>query len=123
MPDPEALNAAIAEEVRSLLARRRISQKQIQDDLGWSRARVNRLVHGEQTWGPADLLALCDYLQVDLSVLLSTAKANAAQATPARAALESMLTEQERADIAQARKQTRPAEQPEEQGNDDTKAQ
>ena len=117
MPDPARLNRAIAEEVRSILARRRISQKALQDALGWSRARTNRLVHAEQTWGPAELLAFCDYVDVDLAVLLSTAKAAAKQGG-ARTALESMLTDQERAEIDAAREQMRPAsEQPGEDAN------
>ena len=116
MPDPARLNKAIAEEVRSLLARRRVSQKALQEDLGWSRARTNRLVHAEQNWGPAELLALCDYLDVDLAALLAAAKTSAAaQEGGAKQALESMLTQQERAEIDAAREQLRPAkEQPSE---------
>ena len=118
MPDPAALNRAIAEEVRSLLARRRISQKALQDDLGWSRARVNRLVRGEQAWGILELLAVCDYLDVDLAVLLSTAKAAAVQMSDERQVLESVLTEQERGEIDAARERMRPKE---EQSGDDRK--
>ena len=116
MPDPAALNRAIAEEVRSLLARRKISQKALQDDLGWSRAKVNRLVNAEQNWGIQELLALCDYLDVDLAELLSTAKATAAPKSDAKRALESMLTEQERAEIADARSRMRPKDEQSEDG-------
>ena len=37
--------------------------------------QINRLVNDKQAWGIRELLALCDYLDVDMAELLSTAKA------------------------------------------------
>ena len=68
VPDPGALNTAIAAKIRGIMAERtpKVTQQDLIEATCWSRAKVNRLYNGKTEWGAADLIAVCDYLGVDL---------------------------------------------------------
>ena len=73
-PDSVAYNQAVADEVRAVLARKRIQRKDVAAEFGWSRNFINKRVAGEVSWGIPDLTALCDFLGVDVAELLGAAK-------------------------------------------------
>ena len=110
--DEDAFNQAIAAEVRALLARHRKTQADVARHLGMKPNASSFRWNGKTPWSTAELLLLCDWVDADAAELMAEAKAAALEQTPAREALESMLTEQESAEIAEARKRVRPTEQP-----------
>lgn len=63
----------IAANVRAELAARRISQKQMAQALGWSEAKVSRLVSGRGTWDVDDgeLVAVRVFGMEDVTPLLA----------------------------------------------------
>lgn len=73
-PDRDAYTQAIAGEVRAALARMKVRQTELQDAFGWGRTFVNKRVNGEIPWGIPELTQLCDYLDIDLGLLLGRAK-------------------------------------------------
>jgi transcriptional regulator with XRE-family HTH domain len=66
----ESIDSLIAENVRAIRARRQWRQEDLAADLGWSRPVVGDLENGRRRVTMADMLALCDVLQVDLRELL-----------------------------------------------------
>ena len=116
--DEDAFNQAIAAEVRALLARHRKTQADVARHLGMKPNAASFRWQGKTPWSLAELLLLCDWLDVDAAEVMSTAKAAVDQESDERRALESMLTEQERGEIDAARERLRPKE---EQSGDDRK--
>lgn len=57
----------VAEEARALLARRRVSGRQIGKMLGWSPAYLSRRLTGQIPFSVADLEALARILRVPIS--------------------------------------------------------
>ena len=78
-----AVNAAIAAEVRALLARHRKSQADVVRHLGIKPNAASLRWQGKTPWSLAELLFLCDWLEVDAAELLATAKAEAIEQTAA----------------------------------------
>ena len=68
--DPPALRAAVAEEVRVLLTRRRLSGAKLADAIGRSQAYVWRRLSGETAFDLDDLERIAAILQVSVSELL-----------------------------------------------------
>lgn len=64
------LQEQIAEEVRALLARRRISGRQITKELGWSSAYLSRRLNGWTAFTISDLEALASLLDIPVTRLL-----------------------------------------------------
>ena len=106
--DSKAMTAAVAAELRSVLARRGIQHREVAAALGWPAEWTSRRFRGTVSWDTADFVKVCDYLEVDLTDILTSAKAVALKQTDAKRALESMLTDEERAEIADARSRMRP---------------
>ena len=106
--DEEAFNQAVAAEVRALLARHRKTQADVGRHLGMKPNAVSFRWKGATPWSLAELLLLCDWLDVDAAEVMTTAKAAAEQQSDERQVLESMLTEQERGEIDAARERLRP---------------
>jgi len=101
-------NQAMAAEVRALLARHRKVQADVARELGMKPNAVSFRWQGKTPWTLAELLLLCDWLDVDAAEVMSAAKATALAKSDERQALESMLTEKERAEVDAAREQMRP---------------
>jgi hypothetical protein len=82
IPDGDAFRAALAAELRSELARRKMPKKELGDAFGWGRNKIGKLINGESNWNINELINACDYLSdngppVDVAELLSTAKRKA----------------------------------------------
>ena len=60
----------IAEEVRALLARRRVTGRQISDRLGWSPAYLSRRLNGQTAFRISDLEELTSMLNIPVTRLL-----------------------------------------------------
>ena len=60
---------SIAEEVRALLARRKISQRTLADQLGWNQSQVSRRLSGVTPLTAADIAELADALEVPVESL------------------------------------------------------
>ena len=56
----------VAEEIRALLARRRISARKVSMDLGWSPAYLSRRLTSQTSFSIADLDVLARYLGVSI---------------------------------------------------------
>lgn len=72
--DEQAFNLAIAAEVRGLLARRQITQAQAREHLDMSPNAISRRWSGETPWSTAELLTLCDWLEIDAADVMGAAK-------------------------------------------------
>lgn len=101
----------MAAEVRALLARHSKTQADVVRHLGMKPNAVSFRWKGKTPWSLAELLLLCDWLDVDAADVMSTAKAAAAAQSDAKQALESMLTEQEQSEIDAARERMRPKDE------------
>ena len=66
----DPMDDLIAENVRSIRARRQWRQEDLAVDLGWSRPVVGDLENGRRRVTMADMLLLCRVLEVDLRELL-----------------------------------------------------
>lgn len=60
-----SVKEATAEEVRALMARRRITQRQLSADLGWSAPYLSRRVTGETEFSVYELITVCLALDAD----------------------------------------------------------
>ena len=60
----------IAEEARALLARRRVTGRQITERLGWSSAYLSRRLNGHTPFGISDLEELASMLNIPVTRLL-----------------------------------------------------
>lgn len=65
----------VAEEVRALLARRRLSQSKLAAALGLSQAAVSRRLSGEVPFDVNELAATARYLDVPLGQLVASSEA------------------------------------------------
>ena len=96
-----------------MLSKHRKKQSDAGRHLGMKPNAAGFRWNGKTPWSIDELIELCDWLDEDAAQLMARAKAAALAASPTRQALETMLTEQERAEIDAAREQLRPAsEQP-----------
>ena len=93
--DEDAFNQAIAAEVRALMARHRKNQADVARHLGIKANAASFRWQGKTPWSTAELLLLCDWLDVDAAEVMATAKAAALEQTEAR------LTDEERAAVAE----------------------
>ena len=109
--DEDDFNQAVAAEVRALLARHRKVQADVTRQLGMKPNAASFRWQGKTPWSTAELLLLCDWLDADAAEVLSAAKAAAVAKSDERQVLESMLTEQERADVDAARERMRPKDE------------
>jgi transcriptional regulator with XRE-family HTH domain len=64
---------SIAEEVRALLARRKISQRALAIELGWQQSQVSRRLTGSTPITAAELAELADALHVPIESLYGRA--------------------------------------------------
>lgn len=69
----EELDALIAGNVRAARARLRITQEELADDMGWTRAMVTFLESGTRRVTIADAVSLCDALKLTFRELLQGA--------------------------------------------------
>ena len=77
MPEPldfAAFDAALAAEVRSQVARLGKKQKDVARALGMTANAVSRRWHGGTAWSHGELIALCDFLDIDAAAVLAEAK-------------------------------------------------
>lgn len=65
-----SLDAAIAEELRALLARRRVSARSISDKLGWGQMYLSRRLSGRVPFSAGELYKLAGLLGVPITSLL-----------------------------------------------------
>ncbi len=87
MPEPldfAAFDAALAAEVRSKVAHAGKQQKDVARALGMTPNAISRRWHGTTAWSHGELIALCDYLDIDAAAVLAEAKrqVRAQQARP-----------------------------------------
>lgn len=59
----------IAEEVRALLARRKISQRSLAINMGWQQSQISRRLSGITPFTAAELVELADALEVPVETL------------------------------------------------------
>lgn len=59
---------SVAEEVRALLGRRRLSGRKVALDLGWSKFYIGRRLNGQTPFDANDLAVLAAYLDVEVAV-------------------------------------------------------
>ena len=64
---------AILAEVRAEMARQRVTQRTLAKSTDNTEASVSRWLHGHRDIGLADLLAICDQLDVTLATLAARA--------------------------------------------------
>lgn len=76
-PDSDAYEAAIAAEVRAALGRTRAQQKDIAEHYNFGQGWLSKRVNGIVPWGIPELVALCDFLGIDVAELLANAKREA----------------------------------------------
>lgn len=69
----DAYAAAVAEEVRAMMARRQVHGKQLAALLGVSQMYVSRRMHGEIPWDVADLARLAGLLRCKVADFLPSA--------------------------------------------------
>lgn len=72
-PDRPAIQEAIAEEVRALLARRRLSGNRAAMRLGWKQTYLSRRLTGAVPFDVADLMAIANLLEVPVTHFLQVA--------------------------------------------------
>lgn len=82
LPDSDAYRAALAEEMRSILSRRRMPYKELADAFGWGKNKIGNLMNGQTRWDSLELINVCDYLSdhgapVDVAEVLGAAKRRA----------------------------------------------
>jgi transcriptional regulator with XRE-family HTH domain len=70
MPNVQSLSDSVAEEIRAMLARRRISGRQLAEKMGVSRSWISYRLTGSQEIGLNDLERIADALGVDVFDLL-----------------------------------------------------
>lgn len=68
-------NERTASAVRAEMARRKISGRALADGLGWSVASTWRRLNGTTAFRVDELASVADYLDVDMSDLISTERA------------------------------------------------
>jgi predicted XRE-type DNA-binding protein len=74
----EQWQQAIADELRAIMARKKIMQKDIMGVLGvHDPSYVSRRMNGIMPMSVPELVVLCDYLDEDITVVMSRAKENA----------------------------------------------
>ena len=64
---------ALLAEVRAEMARQRVTQRTLAKSTDSTEASVSRWLHGHRDSGLADLLAICDQLDVSLATLAARA--------------------------------------------------
>lgn len=62
--------AAVSEEIRALMGRRRVSQVGLADALGQSQSTVSRKLRGDTPWDIDELFAMAAFFGVDVAALL-----------------------------------------------------
>ena len=95
----EDFNQAIAAEVRALMARHRKNQADVARYLGIKPNAASFRWQGRTPWSTAELILLCDWLDVDAAEVMAAAKAAALEQTSAKGA--STMTDAERAAVAE----------------------
>lgn len=96
--DEDAFNQAIAAEVRALMARHKKNQADVARHLGIKPNAASFRWQGRTPWSTAELILLCDWLDVDAAEVMAAAKAAALEQA---ARDESMLTDEDRAFAAE----------------------
>jgi transcriptional regulator with XRE-family HTH domain len=80
-----AFEAAVAEELRALMSRRRVTQAELVRQFGYNQSWLSKRMNGSVPWDTWDLVNVCDYLsatgptRVDYAELVATAKQRALQ--------------------------------------------
>lgn len=67
---PHPVNEHIAEEIRALMGRRRVSQKQLGEFLGYTQGTMSKRLNGSKSWTIDELDAIAGYFSVGLADLL-----------------------------------------------------
>jgi hypothetical protein len=76
-PEGPAFEAALAEELRAIMARKQISQAEIGREYGWKQPFLSKRLAGRIPWDTLDLVKVCDYLDVDMGAVVAVAKQRA----------------------------------------------
>ena len=79
--DPHPLRVTIAEEIRALMARRRLSAVRLGVAIGRSQSYMSRRLTGEVPFDLDDLDAICATLDVPISALIGSPEPKSRQAT------------------------------------------
>lgn len=66
--------AAIAAEVRAVMARMQVQQKELEIRLDWGRNYMNKRYNGRTPFSIPDLTSICDELEIDMGALIARAK-------------------------------------------------
>lgn len=90
-------NQAIAAEVRALMARHKKNQADVARHLGMKPNAASFRWQGRTPWSTAELILLCDWLDVDAAEVMAAAKAAAVK----QASAPESLTDEERAAVAE----------------------
>lgn len=64
------MNAHIAEEIRALMGRRRASQKQVGELLGYTQGTMSKRLNGKKSWTIDELEVIAGYFGVGIADLL-----------------------------------------------------
>lgn len=67
---PAGLDRAVAEELRALMARRRITVASVAKDLGWGQMYLSRRLNGQVPFSVGELIGLARSLKVPVTSLL-----------------------------------------------------
>jgi len=78
MPKPDSLRLTLAGEVRAVMARRNVTQRDIADLLGLSQPSISERLRGQVPWTVEELVAVADHLDTSVAALLTSAQAVAA---------------------------------------------
>lgn len=97
--DEDDFNQAVAAEVRALMARHRKNQADVARHLGIKPNAASFRWQGKTPWTTAELILLCDWLDVDAAEVMAAAKAAALEQAAARE--ESVLTDEDLAFAAE----------------------
>jgi transcriptional regulator with XRE-family HTH domain len=78
LPDSAEFRAALADELRVLLVRKKMTQRVVAQRFGWHENAVSKRLSGEVRWDVYDLLALCYMLGTDIGTVTEAARRAAA---------------------------------------------
>lgn len=78
-----SIKEAIAEEVRAVMARRKVTQRQLSSDLDWSVRALGPRLNGEVEFSAVELVIVCLALGADPADVMSAAVGAATSAAAA----------------------------------------
>lgn len=82
MSETTSLNEAIISEVRTTLARRKLTQAQLAKECGWVPQYLSRRMTGEIPWSTDEIETLATVLDIPLTDLTNPVEKHRAEVTP-----------------------------------------